>query len=81
MSLKSYLIATCFGLTRPSSGNYSSIETATLHQFVCQCISCYCISSLALRVKCVWEWILALRSALFSFRGFQFMNSCPKMAL
>jgi hypothetical protein len=38
--LKSHLIATCFGLTRPSS----PVETAALHQFVCQCIPCYCMS-------------------------------------
>jgi hypothetical protein len=40
MSLKSHLIAKCFDLTRLSSGNYSLVETATLHRFVCQCIPC-----------------------------------------
>jgi hypothetical protein len=48
MSLKSHLTATCFGLTWPSSGNCSPIETAPLHKFVCQCIPCYCILSFAL---------------------------------
>jgi hypothetical protein len=52
MSLKSHSIATCFGLTRPSSGNCSSIETAALHQFVYQCIPCYCISPFALKCVC-----------------------------
>jgi hypothetical protein len=64
MSLKSHLIATCFSLTRPSSGICSPIETAALHQFVCQCIPCYCLSSFAL--KCVWEWLLSLSFMLFS---------------
>jgi hypothetical protein len=64
MSLKSHSIAICFGLTRPSSGNYSLIETAALHQFVCQCIPCYYISSSA--IKCVCLRMNTL-SELFSF--------------
>jgi hypothetical protein len=53
MSLKSHLIATCFSLTRPSSGNCSSIETAALHQFVYQCFPCNYISSFALKCVCL----------------------------
>jgi hypothetical protein len=67
MPLKSHLIATCFGLTRQFSDNCSPVETAALHQFVCQCIPCYCISSFAL--TCVWEWTLYPRSSLLSFCG------------
>jgi hypothetical protein len=53
MPLKSHSVATCFGLTRPSSGNCSPIETAALHQFVCQRIPCYCISSFS--IKIAWD--------------------------
>jgi hypothetical protein len=64
-SLNSHLIATCFGLTRPSSGNFSPTETAALHRFSCQCIPCYCASPVTL--KCVCVKINILCSALFSF--------------
>jgi hypothetical protein len=53
MPLKPHLIVTCFVLTRPSSGNCSPTETAARHQFLCQCILCYCISSFALKYVCL----------------------------
>jgi hypothetical protein len=63
--LKSHLIATCFGLTRPSSGNCSSVGTAALHQFVCQCIPCYCLSSFALKCVCLRMNTLSVLRVIF----------------
>jgi hypothetical protein len=68
MSLKSHLIATCFGLTRPSSGNCSPIETAALHPFVCQCIPCYCISSFAIKCVCLGMNTLSSLCVIFILR-------------
>jgi hypothetical protein len=58
----SHSIATCFGLTRPSSDNCSPIQTAALHHFVCQCIPCCCKPSFSL--KCVSSGM----NTLFSLR-------------
>jgi hypothetical protein len=54
MSVKSHLNATCFGITRPPSGNCSPTETAALHQLMHPtpshifALSCLCLGMNAL---------------------------------
>jgi hypothetical protein len=57
--------ATCFGHTGPSSGNCSRIETAALHQFICQCIPCFCILSFTLKCVCFRMNTLSSLSIIF----------------
>jgi hypothetical protein len=48
---------------------FSLTETAALHQFLCQCVSCFCISSFALKCVCLRRKSLSLLRVIFILWG------------